>query len=70
MKTWVKVVPCSKSESIAEKSGLLEVRVKEPAEQNKANYAVLRLLEKHFNADIRLIKGATSRKKLIEITER
>jgi len=45
------------------------VRVKEPADKNKANDKVLKLLKKKFGKECRIKRGNTSKKKLIEFIE-
>lgn len=45
------------------------VKVKEPRQKGKANQAVLKLLKKHFGKQARLVSGATSSTKIIEILE-
>ncbi|MCD6227720.1 DUF167 domain-containing protein [Candidatus Micrarchaeota archaeon] len=67
MKLWVKVFPKSREDKVIVKDNIIEVRVKEPADKNKANIAVVKLLKKHFGADVRLVSGATSRRKLVEV---
>ncbi len=47
-----------------------EVYVKSEAEQNKANLEVIRLVAKYFNiqdSKVRLRRGLTSRKKIVEV---
>ena len=45
-----------------------KVYLKSPPEDNKANIELLKLLKKHFKAqNIKLIKGHTSRNKVVEI---
>jgi len=63
----VKVIPGSKAEHVFEEDGILKVRVKERAEKGEANKALIDLLEKHFNAKVVLLKGFTSRRKLISV---
>ncbi len=46
------------------------VRVKEPPERGKANDAIIKLLAGYFNlprSHIRLVSGATSKRKIFEI---
>jgi uncharacterized protein (TIGR00251 family) len=43
------------------------VMVKEPPKQGKANAALLKLLSRHFEGRVRIVRGVTSRKKIIEI---
>ncbi len=64
----IKVIPNAKKEEILEESNLVKIYVKEPAEKNKANIAVLKLLTERFNAkNIRIISGAKSRRKIVEL---
>jgi len=46
------------------------VRVKAPPTKGKANKAVINLLSHHFNANVRIVAGATSRKKVVEIDQK
>ena len=51
--------------------GTLVVKVTEPAEGGRANAALLEALAKHFSVPTRcvtILRGATSRQKLIEIS--
>ena len=45
------------------------VRVKEPRQKGKANQAVLKILKKHFGRQARLVSGATSTMKIIELLD-
>ncbi len=45
------------------------VKVKEPRQKGKANQAVLKLLKKHFGKQARLVSGATSTTKIVELIE-
>lgn len=50
------------------RDGVLQVRVKAPAEGGKANEALLRLLGRAFDeAAPRILTGATMRRKLIDL---
>lgn len=69
MKINIKVVPNSKTEEIIQGNPLV-VRVKENAEKNKANIAVIKLLSKRFKSDVKIISGKTSKRKIIEIEKR
>lgn len=69
----VKVKPKSKKEEV-KKVGedTYEVKVNAPPEGGKANERLLELLSKHFKVSknsIKILKGHTSRNKLIEIKE-
>ena len=66
----VKVFPGSKKEEIIKKKDVLEIKVKEKPENNKANKAVVRALASFFNLPeqkIRMLRGAKKRNKLFEI---
>lgn len=67
----VRVMPNSKSESIeALSSSDYRVKVREKAMEGKANDAVLRAISIYFNvrrSDVLIVKGATSRDKVIEV---
>ncbi len=71
MRIKVKVKPGSKREEVKELSpDYLEVRVSAPPEKGKANERVIELLAKHYGvrkSAVRIIRGETSREKLIEI---
>lgn len=43
------------------------VRLKKPAIDNKANLELLKVLRKHFKAEVRIVKGKRSKKKIIEV---
>jgi uncharacterized protein (TIGR00251 family) len=62
-------VTANARESRVEKIGDDEYRVmvKEPPTRGRANAAVLKLLASHFEGYARLVSGATSPKKIIEI---
>jgi len=62
----IKVTPGSKEEGIIQGDPLI-VKVKARAEKNQANLAVIKLLQKHFNSPVRIVKGKTSRRKVIAI---
>ncbi len=64
----VKVKPGSKKEDI-EKISETEyaVKLKERAEDNKANIALLKLLKKYFHSDVKIVKGLKSKNKVVKI---
>ena len=68
MRIQVTVRPDSREEK-AEKQddGSYVVKVKAPAEKGKANAAVVKLLSKHLNADVKIVSGLTSRHKIVEV---
>lgn len=43
------------------------VRVKAPRRKGRANAAVLKLLQRHFGGRARIIRGFTSKRKIVEI---
>ncbi len=71
MKLKVKVIPSSSKDCLA---GWLEdslkIKVKAPPEKDKANNAVIKLLEKNLEltkGSVHLSSGSTSSRKIIEI---
>ncbi|MEM4367201.1 MAG: DUF167 domain-containing protein [Candidatus Anstonellales archaeon] len=59
------------SKDAVEDNDPLTIYVKEKAENNKANVAVVKLLAEHFSvpsSSIRIVKGHASSRKVIEIT--
>ena len=71
MKISVKAIPNARKDEVklaGEKveDGLL-VKVHAPPEKNKANERVIEILKDYFKADVRLISGEKSRKKIVEI---
>jgi len=72
MKFLVSAKPGAKEERVEKISeNEYKVSVKEPAKEGRANWAVERVLAKHFGVPVsrvRIISGQTSRTKIIEIT--
>ena len=66
MRLEIKVIANSDKDEVIE-GEVLTVRVKVPAKENKANVAVTKILKKYFSGDVRIVKGLTSRRKVIEI---
>lgn len=64
----IKVIPNSNVEEIIEAEPLI-IKVKEPPTKGKANKAVIRLLSRYFNANVRIVSGTKSRRKIVEIEE-
>lgn len=52
---------------ISENGAELVVAVHAPAEQNKANVELIRFLKKKFGAAVKIIRGVTSKKKMIKV---
>ena len=70
MKIIIEVKAGSREESLEMiDEGRYLIKVKEPRQKGKANQAVLKLLKKHFGKQARLISGATSTTKIVEILE-
>ena len=71
MRVYVHVTPRAKRPSLEVLSdGSVVVRVTEPAEGGRANAAVVERLAEHFQVprrSITIVRGLTSRRKLIEI---
>ena len=65
----IKVIPNSKTEEILDAEPMI-IRVKEPPTKGKANKAVVMLLSRYFNADVRIVSGAKSRRKIVEVGEK
>ncbi|NYZ77174.1 DUF167 domain-containing protein [Candidatus Micrarchaeota archaeon] len=63
----VSVVPASPKFRITAKDGAVKIYLKSPPEQNKANLELIRGLEDIFGKPVRILSGAASKKKKIEI---
>jgi len=71
MKISVKTIPKAKKEEVrlvGEKieEGLI-VKVRASPEKNKANERLVKILKDYFKAEVRIISGKKSRKKVVEI---
>jgi uncharacterized protein (TIGR00251 family) len=67
MKINVKVKPSSGEHEIKIREGVYLVKLKSRAEDNKANMELLKLLQKHFKKDVRIVSGKTSKNKIVEV---
>jgi len=70
MKISVKVKPNSKSEKIEKTGETYILYVKELAQEDRANLAVINLLSEYFKlpkSRISILKGKKSRQKIVEI---
>jgi uncharacterized protein (TIGR00251 family) len=71
MRIKIKVKPKSKKVDIKQISkDIYEVKLKSPPEKGKANQELIQVLSEFFNipkSNIRIIKGKTSREKLVEL---
>jgi len=64
----VKVKPNSKKQEIEKISNnKYVVSLKKPAEDNKANIELIKLMKKHTGKNIKIIKGLKSKNKIIEV---
>lgn len=66
----VKVRPDSGNNDIVKQDDFYIINLRESAENNKANIELIKVLSKYFNCDqmnIRIKRGKTSRKKMIEV---
>jgi uncharacterized protein len=71
VKIWVAVKPQAKTAEVKKISdGEYSVSVRAPAREGKANEAVIELLAEYFSvpkSSIRIVRGQTSRRKLVEL---
>lgn len=69
MRINIRVIPNAKKDEVLEdtKTGVLVVRVKAKPDDNKANIAVIRLLESISGRKVRIVSGFKSRRKAVEI---
>jgi uncharacterized protein YggU (UPF0235/DUF167 family) len=70
MRIEVRVKPNSRTEEVIEEGGFFIVKVKESPLEGKANKATIRLLAKHLGipvAQVKILKGKSSRNKIIEV---
>ena len=70
MRLNVKVIPRAKQNKIVGEPGRLKVYLTAPASEGKANAALIEFLAEHFNTKknrISIIRGLTSREKVVEI---
>jgi len=70
MKIDVMVIPNSKQAKVERNEVGLRVKVNAPAKEGKANKKLIEILAKHYSrpkSSIKIIRGLTSKKKLIEI---
>ncbi|MBN2585095.1 DUF167 domain-containing protein [Patescibacteria group bacterium] len=71
MKIKARVIPKAKQNKVEATPEGYRIRVTVAPEDGKANEAVIKLLAKHLGvakSKLRVVKGATSRDKLIELT--
>ena len=66
----VRVTPHAKQPKVVEENGQLRVYTNVAPEKGRANDSVIELLAKYFNvpkSQIKIVRGATARDKVIEI---
>ncbi len=65
----VKVKPNSKKQEIKKQGNVYKIKLKNEAENNKANKELINFLSKHFNTSVKKIKikNPKSKKKTIDI---
>jgi uncharacterized protein (TIGR00251 family) len=63
----VKVVPNSREFRIERDGAGWKIHLTEPAERNKANIELVKEMEKITGRRVRILRGATGRKKVLEI---
>jgi len=72
MKIAVRAIPNAKKVEVKEKDGILRVKINLPPAEGKANKRLLEILAKHFSipkSRIKIIRGGSSKNKIIEILE-
>lgn len=68
MKIKIRAHSGSSKEEIKELvAGGLEIWFKEKPLNNKANIALIKILEKHFNKEVKIKSGFSSREKTVEV---
>jgi len=70
MKLEVRVKPNSKRQEITKLAeDKYQINLKSTPKDNKANIELIKLLTKHFKSEVRIIRGKTSKNKIIEVKE-
>ena len=71
MRLNIKVQPNSKKQEIQTdiEGKISKVFLKKPAKENKANNELIKFLSKYFKNKVKIIKGFTSKRKLIEVKD-
>jgi uncharacterized protein (TIGR00251 family) len=68
----VKVVPRARQNSVIQRDGVFVVHTTAPADDGKANAAVIRLIADHYDTPrsrVRILHGQTARHKLVEVLD-
>jgi uncharacterized protein (TIGR00251 family) len=70
MKFKVKSYPLSGRQEVIKKfENELEVYLKSPRENNKANIELIKILEKYFGKQVKIKSGKTSKRKVVEVID-
>jgi len=72
MRLEVKAYPSARKERIIEENGRFKVYTSVPPDKGKANQKILKMLAKHLGikrSQLKIIKGVSSRIKIIEVVE-
>ncbi|MDP2947791.1 MAG: DUF167 domain-containing protein [Nanoarchaeota archaeon] len=71
MKLSIKVQPNSKRQEIqcSIDGKIQKVFLKNPAKNNKANIELEKFLSNHFKKQVKIVKGHTSKNKIVEVDE-
>ena len=67
MQLEITVVPKSRAFRIEKKDGKIKIHLRSAPESNKANLELIRELKKLLKADVRIVAGLSSRRKILEI---
>ena len=66
----IRVIPNAKKNNVSEEQGKFKVHISAPAVNGKANKALIKVLAEYFKVKkrgIKIIRGAKSREKVVEI---
>ncbi len=63
----VRVVPNSREFRVENKGGEWKIHLTEPAERNRANLELVKELEKITGRRVRILRGGTGKRKVLEI---
>jgi len=58
-----------KKENITKSEGRYYVSVKAPAQDNKANLAIIKLFKKKLNLNVRIVKGLKTKEKVLKVID-
>ncbi|MBF0512010.1 MAG: DUF167 domain-containing protein [Candidatus Omnitrophica bacterium] len=70
MRLSIKVIPKASKNAIKQEAGIMKVYLTAPPVDGKANTALVKFLAQHYDvaqSRIEIIKGETSRNKIVEI---